>query len=172
MADHLQSLLSQLMGLLNGFEALQADLGNVYRQKREALCQARGPRLIELTRSEELLTGQLKELMRQRSRFLQRAQQEGIEADTIEGVVEQSWTQEEVPHNVRQELKRRVVAVRTMADRLRHESWIHWVIAHRAQQSLRALLELIALGGRLQPVYSEHADGICGSGGALLDHSI
>ena len=54
-------------------------------------------------------------------------------------------------------------------NRLRRQSWSHWILAHRSYHHYTALLEIIAHGGHKPPTYSESPSSASGGRGGVAE---
>jgi len=166
------ALLDEVRGFLNGLEATQSDLRELYSKKRSALQGARADELIRLAETETTLTRALHEHMKRRHRILQQANRQGVAATTIEELIDQETDQQAFLGGDGRELRSQIADLQRMSALLRRESWIHWIIAHRAYQYHSELLDLIAQGGEKRPTYGGPTGSRDSGGGAILDHSI
>ncbi|NOX54495.1 MAG: hypothetical protein GXP27_08660 [Planctomycetes bacterium] len=166
-------MLDDLQKLLDDLEQAQEELRSLYAQKREALRSARSDQLAKLINPERVLVHRLRELVKQRQRLLQQAARRGCAAASLERLVDQLAGGTGSADERARDLKARVRALHDGAVRLRQESWVQWIVAHRAFQHQTELLELIARGGGTEPVYQDQGQTqVPGEGGALLDHAV
>ena len=152
--------------LLRGLEAAQRDLLLLQERKRTALSQGAGSDLLQIAREETVLSNRLRELVDRRALILNEARNRGA-ADTgsLAGFVAT------LPVADREDLQLRIEQVRTRAETIRRETWVQWIIAHRAYSHYSSMLELIAHSGAKSPTYEEQPMAES-TGGALLDASI
>jgi hypothetical protein len=87
-------------------------------------------------------------------------------AESITEIVEQFQGSEQ------QELKNQIGRIRTAADQIRRETWVHWIVARSMSSHYSELLELIANCGREAPTYEERPAAHAAAGGAILDASV
>lgn len=157
-------LLHETRQFLRSLDAAQIELAQLFEQKRGALTEARTDELEQLTQTEAGLFQRLQNLHALRGRILQRAAGTGLPHDSLQHLVERIAGPE------LDELRPRIQQARLLSERLRHESWIQWVIAQRAVCHYSGMLDLIANCGRKSPTYS-NGPAAPTTGGALLDAS-
>lgn len=160
------SLLDRVRELLRALETAQRDLSSLQDRKRAALTRGESSELLGIAREETILSNRLRDLLQQRSQILESARVAGAEdTGSLSSFVAT------LPPAEREELEPRVVQARRHAERIRRETWVQWIIAHRAYSHYSSLLELIAQSGSKSPTYDEkpvkHS-----SGGAIFDASI
>ncbi len=158
-------ILSDVKQFLSALEAAQDGMRVLFSQKLAALTHAHSRELLRLAQAEVELAKQLQTALRFRQQILQRAQQVALPADSIERLTDHIAGAE------RDALKDRIDGCRNAAARLRHESSIHWIIAHRGYNHHTELLDLIAHCGQAAPTYSNGPNRTT-TGGAILDASI
>lgn len=150
---------------VGAYETLQEQHAALLHRKAAALAGADAPALLAVSEEEHALVERLRNLLAVRTRILQQAARDGRPARSLLHLVDASGAQ------VAPELRARLVRAADRARTQRRESWVQWIVAHRAQAHFAQLVDLIAHGGRTSPVY--RAGGVStGSGGALLDASI
>lgn len=121
--------------------------------------------LLRLAESEAALAQQLQAAGDQRQRILQSAGRKGLPCKSLS----------DLAHSIAGDeggrLQSRIQRASGMSNRIRRESWIHWIIAHRACSHYTNLLNLIANCGKKAPTYSKES---CeeSRGGVILDASI
>ncbi len=146
-------------------EALQQELSEVMAQKRTAMTALAGDELTKICQEEQTLIARLQKLLHERHRILAFAKQRGWASESLWHLVQAIATEN------REELSRRIEESQQRAVRLRHESWVHWIISHRSYNHYTELIELIAHCGQQSPTYHEEGNKST-AGGALLDTSI
>ena len=159
------SLLKEVKQFLSALEATQDELAELFGRKRTALTQARSDELLRLAASEASLTGRLQAALGQRQRILNDAKQQGLPSQSL------SELAPAIAGDERDRLRSRIERARGMSDRIRQESWIHWIIAHRTYSHYTELLNLIANCGKKAPTYSQKPSEES-TGGVILDASI
>src|SRR5579871_1096000 len=141
-------LLEETRQFLAALEVVQAELLELYAVKRVALTQADCKQLIQLSAQESEKAQRLQSLLSQRNRLLERARSSGVPADSI------SHLSGMIAGNEREALQARFERAQQTIVRLRHESWVHWIISHRCYNHYSEILELIAHCGQKAPTYS------------------
>lgn len=159
-------LLQDLLRFLSSLEQAQQELLELFDKKSQALSKFQGDELIRLSEGERDLGLRLQALVSQRNRLLESAGKEGMIASSLTVLAGA------IGDELRDALYQRIRAAEDRSARLRHESWIHWIISHRCYNHYTELLDLIAHNGHKAPTYNERAQGGAGVGGAILDASI
>ncbi len=158
-------LARDIEALLVAIEETQSALGVTYRDKRGAIRDANAPEIERLTKIEERLVADLQVHLRVREQILQYARQRGLPFDTLANVVRT------FDEPLRERLLTQLERTREMADANRRESWILWIVCKQSLRLFSDMIELIATGGRRNPIYLGRAGGgvELSTGGALLD---
>lgn len=158
-------LLNEVKQFLSALEATQEEFAELFRRKRTALTQARADELLRLAESEAALAQRLQAALGHRQRILQGAGREGLPCKSLAELTP------DIAGDESDQLQSRIERARRMSDRIRQESWIHWIIANRTCSHYTELLNLIANCGRKAPTYSQKS---CeeSRGGVILDASI
>lgn len=163
----LSPLREELGRLATALLEAQQEFGVLFAAKTVALRELDRQKLVELSTEEQDLTARLQGLLRQRRNLLHRAGGLGFAADSLVKLAGAIGSEESGP------LLAQLRKVEENAARLRHESWIHWIISHRCFRHYSELLELIAHRGQQAPTYSERSSKPGGAtAGAVLDASI
>jgi hypothetical protein len=158
-------LMSKVRQYLVALEQAQTELLELLSVKQAALTQADHQQVQRLSEAEAQILQRFQGLIAQRSRFLDVLRRQGLPADSIAAFVAAAGGSE------RAELEERLAASRARGARLRHETWVQWVIAHRCYSHYSELMELIAHRGERPPTYSD-AFGSRSGGGAILDAAV
>lgn len=159
-------LRNDLLRLTGALLQAQQEFGTLFTAKTAALREMRQEELVGLSTVEEELTSRMQGLLRQRRNLLERAGGLGLKANTLVKLAGAIGTDGDA-------LVAQLRQVERNATRLRHESWIHWIISHRCFKHYSELLELIAHRGQQAPTYTERSAKPGGtSAGAVLDASI
>lgn len=153
--------LDQIGQFLASLEATQTELSSLLEKKRAALVDARADELLRLSRIEADLTERLQGHLDSRRQILQQAEQSGSAAESIRQLVAESGGEH---------LEPRLQRAERLAETLRRESWIHWIISQRTCRHYCDLLELIAHCGEAAPTYGRSLSRQT-TGGAILDAS-
>jgi hypothetical protein len=158
-------LARDIEALLDAIEVTQSALGVTYRDKRAAIRAAHAPEIERLTKIEERLVVDLQVHLRVREQILQYARQRGLPFDCLGSVVRT------FDEPIQEQLLAQLERTREMADANRRESWILWIVCKQSLRLLSDMIELIATGGRRNPIYLASSNGgtELSTGGALLD---
>lgn len=155
----------EIKQFLIALEKVQHELAQLFERKLAALTASKANELLRLAGIESGLSQQMRELLLQRQEILQTAVNSGMQVESLLDVVMTFGGDE------REELQQRIASAQEQTDKLRHEGWVHWIIAHRAYNHHTELLDLIAHSGQKAATYSQTADH-SSHGGAILDASI
>ena len=164
-AQH-QQFLGQLTGILNDLEPIQKQLLELYEQKSRALKKVDPVRIEQLTAIEEQLTNELQFILLRRQQLLQSAEQQGLPAGSMQELLPALG----LGITVSEPIAERIEVVQQRSQKLRHESWVQWIVSQRSFQHYSQILELIAHAGQKTPTYSR-GENESGSGGAIFDAS-
>ncbi len=161
-------LARDIEALLDAIEETQSALGVTYRDKRAAIREANAPEIERLTKVEERLVVDLQVHLRVREQILQYARQRGLPSDSLGSVVRT------FDEPIQEQLLAQLERTREMADANRRESWILWIVCKQSLRFLSEMIELIATGGRRNPIYLARSGGgmELSTGGALLDAKV
>lgn len=159
-------LLSDVRELLRTLEAAQHDLSTLQDRKRTALVQGHSDELLKIARDETTIGNRLRALLSRRGEILDDARKSGLHGvDSLLGLAASLQPED------REDLEPRIKAARKQAEQIRRETWVQWIIAHRAYSHYTSLLELIALSGGESPTYEAKPSKET-AGGAIFDASI
>ncbi len=150
---------------LSHLENVQSNLGQLLSAKRAAMTARDVDQLAQFTQREEELNQRLQQILEVRQRILSAAKRHKLPHESLLHLAGG------MRGNEGERLRKRIVAARETAAGLRHESWIHWIIASRSFHHYSELIELIANRGELSPTYSKEPNSDS-PGGAVLDASI
>jgi len=164
-AQH-QQLVGQMTGILNDLEPIQKQLLELYEQKSQALKQVDPVRIEQLAVIEEQLTNDLQFILLRREQLLQTAEQQGLPAGSMQELLPRLG----LGIAVSEPMAERIEIVQQRSQKLRHESWVQWIVSQRSFQHYSQILELIAHSGQKVPTYSRE-ENESGSGGAIFDAS-
>ena len=160
-------LLEEVRQLLPELEATQSEFAHLFVNKRQALIAARSDDLLRLADSEAELANRLHAHLGRRQKILLQAKRAGLPCDSIVALVAR------IAGDLREQLESQIERIRDMANSLRRESWIQWIIAHRTCSHYSEITNLIAHCGEKDPIYSRDKNEEQNiSGGAILDASI
>ena len=163
------TLLHELSQFLTELEQTQQNLLTLFTAKREALDRRRSDELLNLSSQERELTGRLQELVKERTKLLNKARDAGfVVASLLElaGVIGRTVGDSRVLRAI-ELIEYRIIQSQQRTVTLQQESWVHWIISHRCYNHYTELLELIAHGGHRAPTYGDKTPSA--AGGALLD---
>ncbi len=158
-------LVEDIRRFLRGTLALQDEMSVLYRRKRIAMTEARAAELLQIADTETRLAKQLQVKLAERRQLLRESAEAGYPGNTVQEVVSA------LGGEIRAELEPQVTRARQVADDVRRETWIHWIIAQRTLGHYRDLLDLVAQCGRTSPTYSRRPGQEISGGGAILDAS-
>ncbi|MBT4865602.1 MAG: hypothetical protein HON53_10895 [Planctomycetaceae bacterium] len=159
-------LLNDLRELLRSLETAQRDFSALQDRKRTALVEGHSDDLLSIARDETTIGDRLRALLDQRGEILDAARKSGLPgADSLLGIAANLQPKD------RDELEPRIQAARKQAEQIRRETWVQWIIAHRAYSHYSSLLDLIALSGKKSPTYEAKPSKET-AGGAIFDASI
>ncbi|MBL9093695.1 MAG: flagellar export chaperone FlgN [Planctomycetaceae bacterium] len=155
---------AELAGYLNELSATQDELLAVLKRKLGLLATADREGLLAVGELEQALSARLQDCYQKRCAMLERAQQQGLPADSLKSLAGS------LPREQRRQLEPRVAEAAGKSRLLQHQSLTNWVVTQRSLLHLSHLLEIIATGGKLRPTYgNEESDS---TGGALLDRAV
>lgn len=159
-------LREDLVRLTGAILQTQQEFRTLFTAKTAALRELRQEQLVDLSTVEEELTNRMQGLLRQRRNLLERAGGLGLKANSLVKLSGAIGIHDGT-------LLTQLHEVEQNASRLRHESWIHWIISHRCYKHYTELLDLIAHRGQRAATYTERPSKTGGaSAGAVLDTSI
>jgi len=158
-------ILQQIDQFITELDQTQNELGQLFDQKKTALSNAETQKLLQLSQQETGITERLKSLLVERSNLLQNAKEQGMAAETLMQLASRC------SNNPQSQMLQKMQNTQTRADRLRRESWVHWIVAQRTFQQYNELVNLIANRGRKSATYDEKPDSQS-SGSVVLDTSI
>ncbi|HAH44775.1 hypothetical protein [Gimesia sp.] len=159
-----RQLLSQLSGILHDLEPIQNQLLELYQKKSQALRKINVKIIDECGVIEAELTRELQFVLLRRQQLLQSAGQQGLPADSLHDLL----LKLDVPKS--EPLFERIAAAQQRSKKLRHETWVQWIVSTRSYQHYTQVLELIAHAGQKVPTYSR-GQNESGTGGVIFDAS-
>jgi len=160
-----QTELEEVRQFLHQLEPAQQQLLELFGEKRIALMSADSALLLQLSQREQTLSGRLRELLDVRRRILQKALKRRLPSDSLRNLVRA------VSHPTDETLLKRISRAEERSAKLRQESWIHWIISHRAFAYYTGLLDIIAHRGEKSPTYGRGPNRET-AGGAILDTTV
>ncbi|QDT90983.1 hypothetical protein [Gimesia algae] len=159
-----RQLLSQLSGILRDLEPVQNQLLELYQKKSQALRQIDVKLIDECGAVEAELTRDLQFVLLRRQQLLQAAAQQGLPADSLHALLLKLDVPEAEP------LFQKIEAAQQRSKKLRHETWVQWIVSTRSYQHYSQVLELIAHAGQKVPTYSR-GQNESSTGGVIFDAS-
>ena len=138
--------------------AQDATLG-ILKKKQKLLVQLDPPALEAIVVEERDALDQLRSALAQREAILQTAQNEGIEADSIQQLCETLF-----PHNV--EVRRLLDIAQNRSKQLRFLALTNWTMSQKSMIHLSQLIELIETRGHGKTTYKPTKGT---EGGGLVD---
>jgi hypothetical protein len=166
------TLLHELAQFLTELEQAQQNLLALFTAKRKAIDTFQSEELIRLSAREQVLAVRLQELVKGRTALLNKARDAGFVVESLlqlAGAIGKTVGDARVLRAI-ELIKLRIVQSQNRNVKLQHESWVHWIIAHRCYNHFTELLELIAHGGHPAPTYGDKSPAA--AGGALLDAAV
>jgi hypothetical protein len=148
---------------VGALEAAQQQLLEALRAQRRALALVDAAELERLNSVAEDAARRLQQLSTWRARLLEQAALEDAPAASLSVVLARTVSLEA------DRLRARLQSVHQRFDEVRREAWIQWVVTHRSQSFYAELVDLIAHGGQLPPVYDDGSRPAPTSGGVMLD---
>jgi hypothetical protein len=154
---------SEIGGLLTELSHVQAELLEMLHEKRELLKKNDADALAAMAVRENALIDRLQGCQDRRQLLLERAEAEGMPADSIRSLSNR------LPLESRDRMQ---ASIREAADRsrlLQHQSLTNWVLVQRTLLHLSQMIEIIATGGRPRPTYGKGSERA--HSGALVDRA-
>lgn len=155
---------SEIGLFLQRLSETQRELLSLLANKRRLLQSREHTQLAALVDRERELAAELQACHDDRSRLLERAEQEGIPAASI-GELDRALASHGAGGRASQ-----IRESRQRAELIRHDCLSQWVAIQRTLLHLSQMLEIIATGGRLKPTYGS-SHGV-ESSGALMDQAV
>ena len=156
---------SEIAGLLQELSEVQHELLALLKEKSAVLLSPDLSALASMLPREEALLAKLQACHDRRASLLAQAVQEGLPGDSIRSLAQA------LPQSQRDELNPKVREVSSRARLLQHQSLTNWVVVQRTLIHLSQVLEIIATGGRLQPIYGNGTPEPQQAGGSLVDQA-
>jgi hypothetical protein len=166
------TLLHELSQFLTDLERAQENLLALFTAKRKAIDTFQSEELIRLSAREQELAARLQELVKARMVLLNKARDAGFVVESLlqlAGAIGKTVGDARVLRAI-ELITLRIMQSQNRTVKLQHESWVHWIIAHRCYNHFTELLELIAHGGHPAPTYGDKSP--TAAGGALLDAAV
>lgn len=154
----------KLVGILNDLEPIQKQLLTLYQEKSKALKHVDVARLDQLALVEEELTRELQFVLLRRQQLLQMAEQQGLHCGSLQELLSGMGVPETAA------IFQRIDEAQQRSRKLRHESWVQWIVSQRSYQHYSQILELIAHAGQKVPTYSR-GQTENNTGGVIFDAS-
>ncbi len=152
---------SELALFLTDLSAVQSESLAVLTSKRNALAAWNMEELANIGKQEDALIQSLQRCLQRREELLEKAEQEGLPADSIRSLTAA------LPSDQQGQLAGQLEVTGGRARLLQHNSLVNWVVVQRTLIHLSQLLEIIATGGRLHPTYSKEESAT--QSGGLVD---
>lgn len=159
-----QQLLGQLVGVLNDLDPIQKQLLDLYLEKAKALKQTDVARIEQFGIIEERLTRELQFVLLKRQQLLQTAEQHGLPSGSMKELLSGLDVAES------ETVFQRIDDAEQRSKKLRHESWVQWIVSQRSYHHYSQILELIAHAGQKVPTYSR-GQNESNTGGVIFDAS-
>jgi len=120
--------------------------------------------LVRLIDEELKLTRLLQDCLSRRTSMINQVEKLGVKVNSLTEVIQV------IAGAKKNQLLQSVQRIEEGSQKIRKESWVHWIIAHRAHNHYTELLDIIAQCGEKPATYSPE-DKLSSKGGALLDTS-
>lgn len=159
-----QQMQGRLVGIIKDIEPIQVQLLALYAEKSKALKEVDVKKIDQLAAAEEELTRELQFVLLRREQLLQIAQQQGLPSGSLQELLRGMGVSESA------EIFEHINKAHERSQKLRHESWVQWIVSQRSYQHYSHILELIAHAGQKVPTYSR-GQNEGGTGGAIFDAS-
>ena len=160
------TLEADIAGLLSELSAVQSDLLDVLRQKRNLLAEGNSEALPTIAIREQELVTRLEACHERRQQLLAQAAGEGLPCDSIRTL------SKSLPAESRNRLRGDIHEAQQRARLLQHECLTNWVLVQRTLLHLSQLIEIIATGGRMKPTYGNGSDRHSQQGDALVSGAL
>ena len=161
----MNTTLNEIARYLSGFEKTQRAMHELFQRKRIALRESDAASLIAIANEEAGLVERLKTHLADRQQLLDRANKRGDQADSLKSLVQR------VDPDDTTGLLTRTRQLETAATKLRHETWVQWIVAQRSYKQYSNLLDHIAHRGKQAATYDRRERATTGAG-TLLDASV
>lgn len=158
-------LLIQTQNFLNQLEATQNQLWMLYLERREAVRKAKTDEMLRIAELETQLTEEMKSHLAVRKQILEQAARNELPSASIEELVQ------EIGGEQKEQLMTRIGRSRDLAEKVRVESWIQWIVSQRSINHCKEMLDIIANQGEKSPTYNTEKE-TSSTGGVILDASI
>lgn len=165
-----ETLRTQVRNFLDQLEAVQEELLELFVLKRTALITGDLATISSLQTREIDGSKRLQGLLNVRNRILNEAGRQ-IPVKTLSELADFCVArppQEDA--TAWEEIQGLIGEAQERTARMRHESWVHWIVSHRCYNHYTEVLDLIAQGGVPSPTYGNQSRPV--TGGTLLDASI
>ncbi len=158
----MEQLLFEIEKFLTLLEPHQQKMLQLCDQKTVQLREGKMKELIELSNHEAVLTREMQLLLSTRQQLLNMASGICGQVESLEEIVKPIDTK------AAQSILQRIEHSKGISEKIRRESWVHWIIAQKSCQHYGELIDIIAHCGKQAPSYAE---GILEdrSGSPLLD---
>lgn len=159
-----QQMQGKLIAVLNDLEPIQKQLLTLYQEKSKALKQVDVERIEQFAVVEEALIRELQFVLLRRQQILQEAEQQGLPFGSLQELLAGMGVPESAA------IFQRIEESQERSQKLRHESWVQWIVSQRSYQHYSQILELIAHAGQKVPTYSR-GQSESSTGGVIFDAS-
>ncbi len=161
---------SELSDLLSELSALQDELLRLLGRKRELLVKSDVEGLAEIQEAEQQLIERLQRCQQRRGLLLERADREGLPAESIQSLTTALQADDAVDGGTQKDFSVEIGEAESRTRLLRHQSLTNWVLVQRTLIHLSQMLEIIATGGRGQPTYGKGNKP--NTSGSLVDQEV
>ncbi len=159
-------LLIQVKKFLSQLESTQNRLWTLYLKRRTAVRAAESDEILRLAEEEIALTDEMKSHLAVRQQILKLAENNQLPSKSIEVLVQ------EISGDEKKQLLEKIERSKSLADKIRTESWIHWIVSQRSINHCKEMLDIIANKGESSLTYNSEKEAASSTGGVILDASI
>jgi flagellar biosynthesis/type III secretory pathway chaperone len=158
-----ESYETEIAELLAELADVQGALLTALNEKRQLLASGDISALPTISAREQELAARLQACHDRRQQLLQRADSDGLPADSIQSLSDR------LPKPSRDRVQASIREAANRSQLLRHQCLTNWVVVQRTLLHLSQLIEIIATGGRPKPTYDKGPAPR--AGGALVDRA-
>jgi hypothetical protein len=142
---------------------VQGALLATLNEKRQLLASGNINSLSDMSAREQELAARLQACHDRRQQLLQRADTDGLPADSIQSLSDR------LPKPGRDRVQASIREAANRSQLLRHQCLTNWVVVQRTLLHLSQMIEIIATGGQPKPTYDKGSNPR--AGGALVDRA-
>lgn len=139
----------KIEAIMTRIEHLQSEFELLFERKLGVLVDAKPLPISEALEQERNLQEQMTKVLKVRDQLIQLASTTGQKFGSLREICEAIGDERGL------ELTRRIQASERKSRRLRHQSWVSWVMAQRGARHCREALALVANAGRRETTYGD-----------------